>query len=195
MIDYHTFVRSKPCMSSMDSLSLRLLPPCPRSAHRRLLAAPKRFRPRQSTPRASKLDPFKLQIVHMLEKYPIVPHKSCSTYASRALRAATPRSKPTCELSPQRQSRFSQTCLCSGRVRPSRLGLVRLGPVGQTRRRLSFFVMVLCYSRRMYVEFTVSQTMEHFLACHQHALETFKGCPSDGHGRQSQIRRAQARSG
>ncbi|MGH8588170.1 MAG: IS21 family transposase, partial [Gammaproteobacteria bacterium] len=42
--------------------------------------------------------------------------------------------------------------------------------VGSTRRRLSFFVMVLCYSRQMYVEFTVSQTMEHFLACHEHAF-------------------------
>jgi transposase len=29
-----------------------------------------RFRPRKSTPRTSKLDPFKPQIVHMLEKYP-----------------------------------------------------------------------------------------------------------------------------
>ena len=28
--------------------------------------------------------------------------------------------------------------------------------VGGTRRRLSFFVMVLCYSRRMYVEFTLA---------------------------------------
>ena len=45
--------------------------------------------------------------------------------------------------------------------------------VGNTRRRLSFFVMVLCHSRLMYLEFTVSQTMEHFLACHQHAFEFF----------------------
>jgi hypothetical protein len=37
--------------------------------------------------------------------------------------------------------------------------------------------MVLCYSRMMYVEFTVSQTMEHFLACHQHAFERFGGVP------------------
>jgi hypothetical protein len=50
-------------------------------------------------------------------------------------------------------------------------------PVGQTQRRLSFFVMVLCYSRMLYVEFTVSQTMEHFLACHQHAFEFFGGIP------------------
>ena len=45
--------------------------------------------------------------------------------------------------------------------------------VGNTRRRLSFFVMVLCYSRLMYVEFTVSQTMEHFLGCHLNAFEFF----------------------
>jgi len=29
----------------------------------------------------------------------------------------------------------------------------------------------------MYVEFTVSQTMEHFLACHQHAFEFMGGVP------------------
>jgi hypothetical protein len=38
--------------------------------------------------------------------------------------------------------------------------------------------MVLCYSRMIYVEFTVSQTMEHFLACHQHAFEGFGGMPA-----------------
>ena len=31
--------------------------------------------------------------------------------------------------------------------------------------------------RLLYVEFTVSQTMEHFLACHQHAFEFFGGIP------------------
>jgi transposase len=35
--------------------------------------------------------------------------------------------------------------------------------------------MVLCYSRMLYVEFTLSETMEHFLACHQHAFEYFSG--------------------
>lgn len=51
-------------------------------------------------------------------------------------------------------------------------------PVGSTRRRLSFFVMVLCHSRLMYLEFTVAQTMEHFLACHEHAFAAFHGCPA-----------------
>jgi transposase len=49
--------------------------------------------------------------------------------------------------------------------------------VGNTRRRLSFFVMVLAFSRQMYIEFTVSQTMEHFLACHEHAFTAFGGVP------------------
>jgi hypothetical protein len=35
--------------------------------------------------------------------------------------------------------------------------------------------MVLCYSRQIYVEFTVSQTMEHFLACHVNAFTAFGG--------------------
>jgi len=37
--------------------------------------------------------------------------------------------------------------------------------------------MVLCYSRMMYVEFTVSQTMEHFLGCHQNAFDFFGYVP------------------
>jgi len=34
--------------------------------------------------------------------------------------------------------------------------------VGSTRRRLSFFLMVLCYSRMLYLEFTLSEAMDHF---------------------------------
>ena len=39
--------------------------------------------------------------------------------------------------------------------------------------------MVLCYSRRLYAEFTLAQTQEHFLACHQHAFEYFQGVPAE----------------
>jgi hypothetical protein len=38
--------------------------------------------------------------------------------------------------------------------------------------------MVLCYSRMMYLEFTLSQSMEHFLAAHEHAFAVFNGCPA-----------------
>jgi transposase len=36
--------------------------------------------------------------------------------------------------------------------------------------------MVLCYSRMLYVEFTLAEGMEQFLACHRHAFEFFQGC-------------------
>ena len=50
--------------------------------------------------------------------------------------------------------------------------------VGSTRRRLSFFVLVLCYSRLLYVEFTLGQGMEQFLSCHRRALEFLGAAPA-----------------
>jgi hypothetical protein len=50
-------------------------------------------------------------------------------------------------------------------------------PIGSTRRRLSFFVAVLCYSRMLYVEFTLGQSQEHFLSCHENAFRFFGGVP------------------
>ena len=39
------------------------------------------------------------------------------------------------------------------------------------------FVMVLCYSRLLYVEFSLATKLEDFLRCHQHALRFFGGSP------------------
>jgi transposase len=41
--------------------------------------------------------------------------------------------------------------------------------MANTSRRLSFFVMVLCYIRLLYGQFTLSETMEHFLDAHAKA--------------------------
>jgi Mu transposase, C-terminal domain/Integrase core domain len=78
---------------------------------------------------------------------------------------------------PKRQGAFLKLAFAPGECAQVDWGAFGAVPVGQTSRRLSFFVMVLCYSRMLYVEFTVSQTMEHFLACHQHAFEFFGGIP------------------
>lgn len=56
-------------------------------------------------------------------------------------------------------------------------GLIPVGPDGRDKRRLYFFVMVLCHSRLLYVEFTPGAAMEHFLSCHQNALQYFGGTP------------------
>ena len=49
----------------------------------------------------------------------------------------------------------------------------------QILRRLSFWVVTLCYSRLMYLEFTLSQTLEHFLHGLQNALLYFGGVPAE----------------
>jgi len=53
-------------------------------------------------------------------------------------------------------------------------GTVRMGRVT---RKLSAFVMVLSYSRMIYVEFTLSQCLEDFIQCHINAFRFFEGSP------------------
>jgi transposase len=43
--------------------------------------------------------------------------------------------------------------------------------------KVNAFVMVLCHSRLLYVEFSLSTKMEDFLRCHQNALRFFGGVP------------------
>lgn len=52
-------------------------------------------------------------------------------------------------------------------------------PVDGTRRALSFFVLVLAHSRWLYVEFTLGQSQEWFLGCHQRAFEKLGGVPHE----------------
>jgi transposase len=128
--------------------------------------------------RPSKLDPFKGQIVRLLERHDysaqqIFQQLKESGYPGRYsivkkfVRQVRPKSKPaflTLHFQPGECAQVDWGC--AGSV-----------PVGSTRRRLSFFVMVLAYSRNMYLEFTLAETLEHFLCCHQHALEYFNGVP------------------
>ena len=45
------------------------------------------------------------------------------------------------------------------------------------RRRLSFFVMTLCHSRMLYVEFFFGESLEFWLTAHRNAFEYFGGIP------------------
>ena len=49
--------------------------------------------------------------------------------------------------------------------------------IGQTVRRVSVFVAVLCYSRMCYIEFSLSQRKADFYRGVVHALEFFQGSP------------------
>jgi transposase len=136
------------------------------------------FRQRQSPVRSSKLDAFKDDIVRMLETHPYsavqVYQRICDNgYSGRY----TIVKDYVRKVRPRRQKAFLKLAFAPGQCAQVDWGSFGTVPVGETTRRLSFFVMVLCYSRMMYVEFTVSQTMEHFLGCHQKAFLHFGAVP------------------
>jgi len=49
--------------------------------------------------------------------------------------------------------------------------------IGNTRRSLSCFVMVLSWSRALFARFVLDQTLESFLRCHVAGFERFQGSP------------------
>jgi len=141
------------------------------------LARPK-YGPRPSPPRQSKLDPFKGQIIRWLDAHPYsatqvflrlhdVGYSGGISIVKDYVRKIRPRRAPA----------FLTLSFAPGECAQVDWGQHGGIAVGNTRRRLSFFVMVLCYSRMLYVEFTLSETMEHFLACQQRAFEFFGGVP------------------
>jgi transposase len=179
MIDYHCFCQIKDLHDHQGLNATQIagaLSLDPRTVAYWLRQ--ERFRPRQSAPRSSKLDPFKPQIVQMLEKYPYSAAQVLQRLREQGFAGGYSTVKAYVRtVRPTRQPAFLKLAFAPGECAQADWGSFGAVRVGQTSRRLSFFVMVLCYSRLMYVEFTVSQTMEHFLACHQHAFEFFGGVP------------------
>ncbi len=140
--------------------------------------AQERFHPRNTSPRPSKLDPFKGDIFRLLEAHPYsaaqvyqrlreIGFDGGYTIVKEYVRKTRPRRKPA----------YLKLAFAPGECAQVDWGSYGSVRVGDTSRRLSFFVMVLCYSRMMYVEFTVSQSMEHFLACHQNGFNFFGAIP------------------
>jgi len=137
------------------------------------------FRARQPAPRSSRLDPFKAQIVRLLETHPYSAQQIFQRLREAGFEGGFTILKDYVHrVRPVRREAFLKLSFAPGECAQLDWGEYGSIGVGSTRRRLSFFIMVLCYSRLMYVEFTVSQTMEHFLAAHEHAFAAFHGIPA-----------------
>ena len=137
------------------------------------------YHPRQAVHRSSQLDPFKARIVRLLETHPYSAQQIFQRLREEGFEGGFTIVKDYVrKVRPPRHAAFLKLSFAPGEVAQIDWGEWGTIPVGSTRRRLSFFVMVLCYSRLMYVEFTVSQTLEHFLACHEHAFAAFQGVPA-----------------
>jgi transposase len=137
------------------------------------------YRPRRSTPRKTLLDPYKALIVRWLDAHPL----SAQQVFQRLREAGFTGGRTIVgdyvrKIRPRRTPAFLRLSFAPAECAQIDWGEYGSIAVGSTRRRLSFFLMVLCYSRLMYLEFTVSQTMEHFLACHENAWAAFGGVVS-----------------
>lgn len=138
-----------------------------------------RFEARKNLGRSSKLDPHKALIRSWLEKHAYTAQQIFQrliadsgydggyTIVKEYVRKVRPRAEKA----------FLSLSFAPGESAQVDWGHCGTIAVGNTRRALSVFVMVLSHSRQMYIEFTLSQKQEHFLACHAHAFDYFGGVP------------------
>lgn len=137
-----------------------------------------RFEPRAGVARASKLDAYKGRIVRWLDAHPYSTQQIFQRLREAGYGGGLTIVKDYVQrIRPRHPKAFLTLDFTAGECAQVDWGHYGTIGVGSTRRRLSFFLMVLCYSRRMYLEFTVSQTMEYFLACHENAFAAFGGVP------------------
>jgi len=138
-----------------------------------------RFTPRRSRPRKSLLDPFKSTVTRLLDTHPYSAQQIFQrlreegyTGGITILRDYVRRTRPA------KLPVYLKLAFAAGEAAQVDWGSYKTVTIDGTERRLSFFIMVLAYSRQMYLEFSVSQTMEHFLTFHQQAFKAFGGVPA-----------------
>src|SRR6202453_32126 len=130
-----------------------------------------RYEQRAPVKRGSQLDPYKAQILRWLEAHPLSAQQVFQRLREAGYAGGlTIVNMYVRRIRPPKHKAFLKLHFAKAECAQIDWGEYGSIAVGSTRRRLSFFVMVHCYSRRMYVEFTVSQSMEHFLGCHERAF-------------------------
>ncbi len=138
--------------------------------------------PQQTSLRAaiSIIDPHKPAIDKLIEKYPDLsavrvleeirksqpPYHGEITLVRNYLR----------EIRPARGRVYHEVQYSAGEAMQVDWGNCGLVRVGEILRKVSVFVAVLCFSRLLYIEFTLSQTKGTFYRCIARALRSFGGC-------------------
>ena len=180
MIDYETFAKIRDCRDRQGltiAQTARVLGIDPRTVAKWL--ARSRFERPRPPPRTSILDPFKGRITRLLDTHPYSAQQIFQRLREEGYGGGiTTLRVYVRRIRPPKLPVYLKLHFAPGECAQIDWGSFGTVVVGNTRRRLSFFIIVLAYSRLMYVEFTVSQTMEHFLACHEHAFTAFGGVPT-----------------
>ena len=130
--------------------------------------------------RTSKLDPFKPKIVELLGHYPDYSapqikdlidkegYEGSLTIIKRYLRSIRPKTTKA----------FLSLHFPPGESAQVDWGCAGYIMIEGKKRKVSYFVIVLCHSRLMHVTFTLSEAQEFWLDCHRRAFEYFGGVPS-----------------
>lgn len=134
-----------------------------------------------AAPRTHRLDPYHPQIEALLAKYPTLSATRVLEEISKGPKGYRGSVYPV-------RRRLRQVRPAQGRVyqevfyEPGEAMQVDWGDcgrlqIGQTSRKVSVFVAVLCYSRMGYIEFSLSQRKADFYRALVHAIEFFGGSP------------------
>ena len=149
MVDYETFCRIRDHLVRQQltaAQTARALGLDTRTVAR--WANVEQFRARKAVPRASKLDAFKGQIVRWLDAHPYSAQQIYQRLAEAGYAGGITIVKDYVHrIRPRRQPAFLKLDFEPGECAQIDWGEFGTVTVGNTRRRLSFFVMVLCYSR------------------------------------------------
>ncbi len=131
--------------------------------HRRTVAKwlpRQKYHQRQSVKRPSKLDPYKPQIVRWLEAHPYSATQIFQRLGQLGYTGGITIVKDYVrKVRPPRTKAFLTLSFAPGECAQLDWGQHGSIAVGNTCRRLSFLVMVLCHSRMLYLQFTLGEKM------------------------------------
>lgn len=178
MIDYETFCKIHDCRRRGLTVAqtARHLTLDPRTVA--MWRARPRFTPRRGRARGSRLDPFKPEVIRLLDTHPYSAQQIFQRLREQGYKGGITIVRDYVRrIRPTKLPVYLKLTFAAGEAAQADWGSQGIVTVDGTQRRLSFFVMVLAHSRQMYVEFSVSQTMEHFLTFHEHAFSAFGGVP------------------
>lgn len=131
-------------------------------------------------PRRSKLDAHRSAIVRFVEAYPLTAMQVWHKLKAQGYEGGYSIVKDYVRrIRPNRTQAFLTLKFAPGQCAQVDWGSFGAVEVDGTRRALSFFVFVLGYSRWLHVEFTLGQSQEWFLGCHQRAFEQLGGVPQE----------------
>jgi transposase len=137
--------------------------------------------PRQRTRCASLLDPHRAKITELLARYPELPAERIREEIARGPEGYTGSASTVRRylrtVRPARGRVYREVHYEPGQAMQVDWGDCGTVQVGSTTRKVSVFVAVLCYSRLIYIEFTLSQRKAEFYRGVVHALEFFGGSP------------------